>query len=428
MLSVADAELVARDPALPGLPLLLDSDAFAAALRATLPAADVGAARATYVRYKRGTSCLVAYRLQIDGDEIDVYAKAYRRGDGAKIGKARERLSGEGPLGPAGFVLDEAAVTVQAFPHDHELRVLSRLADESARPQLLAKLVPDRPDLHCSALRTLRYKPERRYVAQLVTKEGEGAVIRVYTKSDFDAASRRAKKAFKSRGPLRVARRLGRSIRHRMVVLEWLPGRPLDEAARDPAFQLSAASAAGAALAELHAQGRAGLMCSDRRAEADALVASVAAVAELCPDLAERARDLASRVAAGLLRGRFSKRPIHGDFSADQVVLTEDGTGILDLDRAVLGDPAADLGSFIAQLERDALAGVLPTGRAEGMRDALLDGYGKESRHAAPERIRLFTVARLLRLAPEPFRRREADWPKRTEAILERAEEIDARG
>jgi hypothetical protein len=58
-----DRALAARDPALPGLALLLDDAAVATALRERLPEARVRAARSTYIRYKPGTNCLVAFEL-----------------------------------------------------------------------------------------------------------------------------------------------------------------------------------------------------------------------------------------------------------------------------------------------------------------------------------------------------------------------------
>lgn len=55
----------------------------------------------------------------------------------------------------------------------------------------------------------------------------------------------------------------------------------------------------------------------------------------------------------------------------------------------------------------------------------LLTGY----QQAAPgsldrERLATHTAARLLRLAVEPFRKREPDWANRVAALLQRAETI----
>jgi hypothetical protein len=96
---------------------------------------------------------------------------------------------------------------------------------------------------------------------------------------------------------------------------------------------------------------------------------------------------------------------------------------MLDFDEAVRGDPALDLGTFMAHLHRDALRGAVPTGRLEAIRSVLLAGYRSAGAPPAPGRVHLYTAVALLRLAPDPFRAREAGWPERTEALLDRAEE-----
>ncbi|HET7087176.1 MAG TPA: sulfotransferase, partial [Anaerolineae bacterium] len=54
VLSPGNVDLARRDPALPGLATVLDPEAFVGALRRSVPDADLGAARITYVKYKPG--------------------------------------------------------------------------------------------------------------------------------------------------------------------------------------------------------------------------------------------------------------------------------------------------------------------------------------------------------------------------------------
>ena len=427
MLSPDDADLARRDSDIPGLGLLLDPTAFAEALRAALPDAGVGAAKARYVRYKPGTNCLVAYRIGFAGVETDVYAKAFRAGTRGKLRKARERLKPHGSLGPGGTVLGDAVTAVFAFPNDYKLDTLTYLADATSRQRLFASLLPDRPDLWEASLRGLRYKPERRYVARMITQSGQSALLKLHAEGDYQVASCAAT-AFSSRGLLRVARRLGRSNHHRAVVLEWLPGRPLAEAIRAPRISPTVARTVGAALAELHMQSSQELEPLTREAEAASLLAAADAVAAVCPHLAESAWDLVLRIASGLREVPYAARPIHGDFAADQVLLTGDGVAILDLDAAAQGDPARDLGSFAARLERDVLRGDLPAGLAAALTDALLEGYCAATGCDLPVHFGLYVAAGLLQVAPHAFRNREPDWPAQTQAILERAEEIVRNG
>jgi aminoglycoside phosphotransferase (APT) family kinase protein len=414
---------VERDRAIPGLALLLDPEALGERLQKTLPETEVLTARARYVRYKPGTSCLVAYRLDVGGAEIEVYAKAVRSDDLVKLRKARYRLKVRGPLGPPGVILDDLAVVVYAFPNDQELPTLARLADDERRSRMLAKALPDRPDLWDSALHSLRYKPERRYVARLVAHAGERALLKVYTEQDYRRATQTPKR-FVSRGPLRIGRRLGRSHRRHMLILEWLPGRSLVEAMCHPSLEASVVPTVGAALAELHAQDPKALEQVTREHEAVSLLSAAVSVGGVCPHLAGRTHSLALQLAVALLRAPPVCCPIHGDFSADQVLLTDGTVAILDLDAAVRGDPTTDLGSFAAQIESDAVRGGLPADQVEAWTQMLLEGYCATARCGPLAHFDLYLAAGLLRLAPHPFRNREPNWPERTEAILTRAEAI----
>lgn len=424
-----DAELARRDPALPGLATLLDDDAFASALRSAAPDAGLETAHASYARYKPGTSCLVSYRLDVGGAEVDAYARAHPLDDLAKLEPARGRADTSGPPWRTPVLLAELGIAVYPFPHDRRLRSLAGLADPGRRRALLARALPERPDLWEAGLRRLRYKPERRFVAELTADTGARALLKAYDDGDYRGASRNAK-VFVSRGSLRVAQRLGRSPGRRVLVTEWLPGRELMEGLAGEAPDLDATAMAGAALAELHGQRphRPGHHTS--QGEAETVHEAAGAVGAVCPALAERARRLAVAIAAELAATAFAAVTIHGDFSADQVLVGDGTAAIVDLDHAVRSDPRTDLGSFTARLERDVLAGKLSSGRANAATAALLDGYRDRARgefdgvKRGTGWIRPHTAARLLRLAPEPFRYREQDWHDGVEALLTRVQAI----
>jgi aminoglycoside phosphotransferase (APT) family kinase protein len=431
MLSRADFDLVRRDGSLPGLELLLDRDAFAGALHATLPAAGITAAEPTYLRYKPRTSCLAGYRLTVSGRAVEVHARAYLPADSERMYGLLARSGTPSVIGPGHILLEEIAVVVSVFPNDGELEALSLLADAAGRHRLLQKMLPEWPRLWEGTLQSLRYKPERRYVGQLLTREGmPAAVLKLYSEEDFPAAQANAK-AFEACSLPLVARRLGRSSRHRLVALEWVPGRVLTEVLTDPSQGLEALHASGEALAGLHSQRPKRLARLDRAGEAAMLRNIAADLGAIMPSVAERADAVAGRLATCLEQAHQGHVPIHGDFYAKQVVLTEGGTAaILDLDQAVWGDPAADLGSFVAHMERDALGCTVPIypmaslRDLASLRDSFLTGYREKLHLPDSDWLGLHTAVGLFRLSPEPFRRREPDWPARTEAIVTRSEEI----
>ncbi|MGH8875485.1 MAG: hypothetical protein ACRDVM_09605, partial [Acidimicrobiia bacterium] len=117
MLEPADAALARHDPGVPGLALVLDGEALAERLRRELPKIEVGDVRATYVRYKAGTSCLVAYRMATRQGEVPCYARAFRGEDRAKAAKVAGRWASRAEW-PAGALLSREAVAVALWPTD----------------------------------------------------------------------------------------------------------------------------------------------------------------------------------------------------------------------------------------------------------------------------------------------------------------------
>ena len=403
-----DRALAERDRALPGLGLVLDGEALAA----RLPAARV---RVDYLRYKPGTSCVAGIELETEGGRRLGAACAFRRDVPEKPAKAGAR---------GGLLLDDVAVAVLLLPAERRLRSLAGVLDAERRAALLRRALPDHPALWAEGLDVLRYKPERRLVARL----GSGALLKVYT----EAQHRRARAAAEAltaaaAGGPRLPRLLGMSRRHRLLAFEWLEGRSLDAVlATEPGLADVAATAE--ALAALHALPAARLPTRDHGAEVAALGASAAAAAVAGGSARVRARRLAAALAPRLRALPARARALHGDFSADQVLVTAAGPVLADLDAAGAGDPAADLASFLADLELRALDGRLSRARASAVAAAFLDAYAGPDGDADALRpaLAVQVPAALLRRAAEPFRRRHPDWPERVTAVLDRAEELAA--
>ncbi len=406
------AELAARDRALPGLAIVLDDEALAAELAHALPDAGVTAAEATYVRYKPGTACVVACRLTAAAGEIRAYLRLQSPESHDKLVKNAGRAGAPSALGAGAVLLENVPAALYPEPNDRRIAALPRLVDPVERERLLAHALPDRPELWPSSLRLLRWKPERRYVAVLQGVSGEQALVKAYAGGRFPAADR-VSSLLGGREQPRTPRRLGRSRRARIVVLEWLPGAPLE----GELLAGGGAAIAGAALARLHAIAPPPLPFATRDLEMQRVLRSVDTISTLVPGARPAARRVARDVARWLPR---DGRPVaaHGDFSADQVLLHEGEVALVDLDDAVLSDPARDLGSFVASLWRDVVGGNLDPGAAAAAQADVVGGYGEVDRDA----LRAWTAAALLHLAPEPFRHREPDWPARVEHLVALAE------
>jgi len=423
VLSPADSELAHRDRALPGLATVLDPEAFLAALKGAAPASELSAPQIGYVMYRPEKYCRVTYHVDVGGAECDLDVRACRSEDLASWLKAEAGPTVTGPLGAGRLVLMDSSVLVTVFPNDPKLQQVPALTDPAVRASLLRELLPDRPEMWQGEIRSLRYWPGRRYSSELRGADGARALIKAYTRRSYHR-SRRNAEAFRSSGPLRIARLLGYSDRHRLLAFEWVPGRMLSERCLAPEIDWRAVATTGAALAELHAQPTDGLESWTRNDETAYLYSLVREIGFLCPRLSGRAAALAGRLAAWLATAPPVQLPVHSDFSDAQVLTEGREAAIVDLDSACRGDPADDLGSLLAQWEIYALRGKLTRGQAETMGDALLDGYRRSRIRSPGERLGPYTASGLLRRVRFAFRARRPDWPHLTESALERAEAL----
>jgi hypothetical protein len=413
MLSASDADLAKRDPGLPGLATLLDAKALAEVLRYEAGLDLVQEPELEYLRYKPATNCLAAYRVGAD-DTGFIYAKAHGRGDSAKLSKARA-------LG-ASAVLEDRGITVFGFPNDAKLRTLSRIADPERRDALLARVLgPDSPR-PSEPLCRLGYKPERRYVGHLREVGDASAVLKFYASDGFPVAVANSR-AFESREVLRVATRIGRSKRHRVLAFEWIHGITLRESLAERRLGVDEIARLALALAELHAQRSDALLPRRVRTRVCELRELAVGLGFLCPPMAERAVALADRVCAELARIEPRWRSIHGDLYDKQILLDRERVAIIDLDQASLGDPRSDLGLFLAHLERDVLLGTLSATHARELSEGMLAGY-ECATGVRSEGLAVHVAESLLRLAHHPFRRHEPDWVAKISDMLSRADEI----
>jgi hypothetical protein len=415
-LTPPDAAVVARDGALPGLALLLDPDRLAATLQAALPMVEVAGLEITYLRYKPATSCLAGLELRTPAGRVTLAAKAFKPNRYAVERQRPVSRKLASPLGPVVLPLDDHAVLCRLLPYDRDLRALPRLVDAEHRRALLAKLVPGLARLDW---RMLRHKPGRRHIGLLHDGLRPCALIKLYTPGHYAQALRGARFGDAVGGPALLAH----SDRHHLLVSTWQPGVTLAEHPPLAASMPADMKAAAAALAAVHRHGPADLPHRTIADEIAAFRQPAAALAWLVPSLAERAARLTSAVAAQLQSAIGLVGPLHGDFSADQVVLSDDGVRLIDWDRATLGPAALDVGTFLARLEAEALLdeGAHPAAAIESFTDGYASAAGRRLVDHRP-----WIAAALLRLLGEPFRRRLPDWPGRTEALLDRVAELAA--
>ena len=427
MLSPDDLQLVERDREVPGLRLVLDTEALVNVLHASLPGAGIRTLEPSYVHYKPHTNCLVAGRLKTADGELPFYAKAYGSDSPVKLEKTRALRDFPSSLGPGTLILEDAGIGIYFFPIDHQLKGLRRLGDPGTVHSLLRGLLGKSHDFSGATLRPLRYKPERRYVACLESPTGHKLLLKLFVPKRYQTA-KRAAQAIGTQGPAGIGRRTYFFDRYSAMGLEWLPGRLLSETILAPGIpeqaKASAVEQTGAALAELHSCVTNTLTKQRRADEVRRLDAQAETIQYLCPELGKQAEQLCRKIVSSLEDMSEQTTLLHGDFYDKQVLFSDSSPVILDLDEARLGNPAIDLGLFIAHLERHTLYDRLPAHEAGVLADALVRGY--QTGRAAPTRaaIRLYTAIGLMHLAAEPFRYRDPNWREQMQSQLSHIDAI----
>jgi Ser/Thr protein kinase RdoA (MazF antagonist) len=416
---VRDVPAPPHDKALPMLSTSLSSAAMEELLGARLGGVTVRSCVPCYVRYKPGTNCIVQYRLTVEEhasgevDHLSAHVKLYAEGRAQRVWSSgvlralSEQASARGGAVPP-FVraahLPELGAVLQIYPVDVALPSLSVAASEAGRARVLREL--RRSDDHTDGgVELLRYKPARK---ALLRYEAVGGTV--YAKVHADERGRvllGAHRALFARG-VATPRPLAYLPSLRLLAHEEASGTPLRSLRGTEGF-VRGAREAGAALAQLHAGPPLdGLPRHTWADEGAALAVAVRAIGAIRPDLREDAAATFAAAVEGLAGLGPAFATVHGDFYDDQVLVSQAGAVLLDLDRVAAGHPLLDVANFLAHLSAD--------GNDEPARAAFLDSYGP-----AADALPLLEAAALLKLAVSPFRRLEPDWPAGVERLVQLA-------
>jgi aminoglycoside phosphotransferase (APT) family kinase protein len=112
--------------------------------------------------------------------------------------------------------------------------------------------------------------------------------------------------------------------------------------------------------------------------------------------------------------GPFQPALMHKDFYYAHVLCEDDRIAVIDFDEMAVGDPAFDVGHFLAHLENLAYRA---TGSPDGYRpaaSAFLHTYEKEQAPIEPARLRFYRTYTFLKLAATEVDRRRGDWRRIT--------------
>jgi aminoglycoside phosphotransferase (APT) family kinase protein len=327
---------------------------------------------------------------------------------------------------------DDGRMTVSVAPVDGAFPQLVRLHDpahlhdvvRASGPAAFGNVAVD--DL---TVQTIRYRPGQRHVLRVgAGGDGPALFVKVYRddtgRRTVDAAARAAR-AFAAAGDdvVAVPPTAGSYVAaDRVAFWPEVAGLPLSQV-----IVLSGAAAgdvvrgAGSALRSLHeatsvpgaADGL--LSCSDALGQAGETLRTAELVDVLAPAVGSRLR-LEVRRVLELLAALPVEAPsvVHGDFKCDNLIVSGSRLHLLDFDRCGLGDPAADIGKFLADLrwwtgEDDAAAARL--------HEAFLEGYGVMGR-ARTARARAYDALLQLRMAARRVPIQDPGWERRVTRLV----------
>jgi aminoglycoside phosphotransferase (APT) family kinase protein len=420
----ADLHIIAQDPQLPGLALLLDNNALLQALRCLPSLQDAQSVTLDYLRYKPGNSCAASLTVTLGSQQHKTYfAKALtakRFFQSWQHPKRQALIAAGDPDAP--LALHAGAILLQHPLHDRTLRFLHLLKHDETRQALLRQLLPSFSEVEHIDWRFLRYKPERRSIIQLSCQNKPIAILRCANAKEYG----RMLQGTAVGAALGHISLLGSLGHRRMLATRWIAGESLGPE-RCGTLSLSAIEAAGSALAQVHSTPFSLPQAPGSNENIQALWRVLNILSVIYPSGAVRYRELAIQIAQYLMACRIEAVLIHGDFSADQVVKAADGGAlhIIDWDRCTYGVPLRDLASFQARLELQAIDRTLQYPSVDSVMSAFLSGYSAtRTRPVEQQALAWYTAWALMCLATEPFRVRAEDWPEQIEALLDRVQQL----
>ena len=424
----ADRALAARDAQVPGLNWVLDDELLSELLGESV--------QIVRTRYKPHTSALVAFRRAGNGS----YASgSYASGAGSygwaltttpeHVGKLQQRADSSQQRGGGIRLIQpdhlnpDVAVAAGPIEEDWPLRPNLRWLRDHGLRRLGA--LPAAGRFLDPPVSVLRYNPERRLVARVPT-ETVPVVVKTAAQADEAAAGLRLRQRLQSHGiPVLPELADPECAAHGISASPGWGQGDLGGGGNDPA-----AYRAGQALAAIHGMDTepGADPMADMEDVVRQLMATRSMITCLLPGLEAPVDALSRRLLAAVgAAGPRRQQPVmvHGDFSADQVLVDGPAIRIIDFDRVTTSDPARDLGSFAAVEDIADPAGVGPV--AGGRKTAqLIDGYRDAGGHVTQAGLDSWAAFRLFLNSVDPFRNRASDWPADTNWQIRRALELIA--
>ncbi len=319
------------------------------------------------IGYAPGRECVIPYELKFDGDGQDraraVATFAPDVGDLEKIHARRYGMSARSASAdaPGAVLLRDHRCLIEFFPHDWRMPSLAQAMDAVAMTPRLARALSLEGEW-TGECEVVRYRPHMRCTLRysLTCERGDRRVV-LYVKvyADHEQADRIALSQTNVRAQaeacgLYIPRPVAVLDDLNVVVMREVEGQSMTRLLDGGVRQARAVTRiAAATMATYH-----GL--THENPDARTLPVEIARWRDRVPELemiapvfAGSVRDLLDRIerlADGSERAALCL--IHGDAKPTHLMMNGGRVGVIDFDRACLGDPALDVGAFVAHFRK----------------------------------------------------------------------------
>ncbi len=399
--------------------------------RRILPAAwtehEVAEVAIESVNYVPGTKCVIVYTL-CSGDQspnrsdraVVTFAKDDALAEAHVRQVANQREHSHQRASCSGVVVPEYGCIVEIFPTDWNLPGLARAMQPAEAtaflPQVAANVCSDVSGRD-PEIKVLRYRPHTRCVLQYALQSSDGERTTRLVGKIFVPGSRatRAWRLLKTlysialAGGVSMPKPLGIISHLNLVLMERVSGTPMKQIieSKDTDRARESTALAAATLSTLHGlRLESAPACTTLRDKVAKLHQRTASFHLVAPGFAQQVDSLLHRIAL-LTQALQVDVPclVHGEYKPSQLLVDEDGrVTTVDFDGVCLGDPAIDVGNFMAELHRAALH----TGQCELRQLStyfLAEYQARRPTDGLAERALLMQSLALSRMALQSFQR-----------------------
>lgn len=390
-----------------------------------------------YVRLKPGTNALIGYEAHLDAEGerlmVPIHVRTFANGKARILGRRwDERRAVRTPLGPGARLLSTERSVVFVFPNDDGLRGLHRIVATELEDTLQELLGLQMREQVIKSLVPVRYKPERRFIASCVfgpkygpspPEDEQRFYLRFFPDGRGDRIAETARRLQAHAGYRVVPTPVGTVLDGRLSLEEEVQGVEILRAILDRRID---AAELGEALCRIHG-------CQDGfgppRTPKQVLAALGGAwdmAAAIDEGLARTGHEVVARLARALPDERAAVL-IHGDLALHNILYSEEGPVLVDLERSGMGDPLQDLGQLVAHIREVAVRWPAAGPSLREFEERLIEAYARASGEDVPgQRLGFFTAAALADRAAGSIIRRGLDvwWPARAAELLRLAFDV----